>query len=144
MRKTILMIAAAVLTACASTNYQPYEARNAVVEGQGGSKTVVDGVELWENGDPPRTFKIIGIIDDSRPGGLIPMARLRSDIARKAKEAGGDAAIKIYSQQQINGYFSTGGANVSAHGNHATAYGSSYTGAARTNTAKFVVIQYLD
>src|SRR5712692_1940434 len=76
-----------VVVGCATTEYKPYEAKNNVFEGKGGTKVIVDGMELWDNGDPPRKFKVLGIIDDQRPGGVIPMSQLRSDIVKKAREA---------------------------------------------------------
>jgi hypothetical protein len=64
------------LAACATTEYKPYEAKDNLFEGKGGTKVVVDGMEIWDNGDPPRRFKVLDIIDDERPGGLIPMSQL--------------------------------------------------------------------
>src|SRR5687767_8978182 len=83
---------------CATTEYQPYEAKNNVFEGKGGTKVVVDGMELWDDGDPRREFKVLGIINDERPGGIIPMSQLRGDMVKKAKEVGGDAVVQLSSQ----------------------------------------------
>jgi hypothetical protein len=142
--KHLALVLPLLLAACATTEFQPYEARNPEVQGNGGSKVVVDGMEIWDNGDPPRKFKMIGIINDSRNNGIIPMANLRGDIVRKAREAGGDAVIKIHSESQINGYVNTGTATANAYGNNATAYGTGVSVAARKNISKYAVIQYLD
>jgi hypothetical protein len=45
-----------------------------MVQGHGGTRKVVDGMDVWTHGDPPRPFKLLGIIEDERPGGMIPMA----------------------------------------------------------------------
>lgn len=143
MNKTLL-IAALLLTGCATTVYQPYEAKNASYEGRGGTKQIVDGMEIWDNGDPPRKFKLIGIIDDSRPGGIIPMAQLKGDMVKKAREAGGDALIVIRNDSQIVGYVSGGTATATAYGNTATAYGSGYSSPVSKHVSKYAVIKYLE
>jgi hypothetical protein len=54
---------------CTSTNFQSWEGRNSVVEGHGGTRKVVDGMDVWTHADPPRRFQVLGIIEDERPGG---------------------------------------------------------------------------
>jgi hypothetical protein len=91
MKRSLAVLAIPVLpfvAGCATTQYKPYEAEDNVFEGKGGTKVVVDGMEIWDNGDPPRKFRILGIIDDQRPGGIIPMSALHSDMVKKAREAG--------------------------------------------------------
>ena len=129
---------------CASTEYSLFEGKEGIFEGQGGTKIVVDGMELWRNGEPPRKFKVLGIIDDERPGGIIPMSQLRGDMVKKARKVGGDALIKLDSQSRISGYHTTGSASAHGYGNLATAYGSSSTIAVRRNVAKFAVIKYVE
>jgi hypothetical protein len=147
MRKDIAAVgflAALALAGCANTEYKSFEGRNTVVEGKGGTKVVVDGMEIWDNGDPPRKFKILGIIDDTRPGGLLPMSQLRADMVRKAREAGGDALIEIRSDSQIAGYYTSGSASAYAYGNSATAYGTATTMPVRRNIAKFAVVKFIE
>ena len=84
-----------MLIGCTSTEFQAYEAREKVIVGTGGTKSVTDGIEFWENGDPPRTYEIIGVIDDDRPNGIIQMAMFKGAIAAKVKEVGGDAVIML-------------------------------------------------
>ncbi len=95
------------MTGCATTEYKQFEGKETVFEGKGGAKVVVDGIEIWGNGDPPRKFKVLGIIDDNRPGELIPMAQLRGDMVKKAREARGDAIIQLNNQSQIASYYSS-------------------------------------
>lgn len=145
--KTILaflVVIAISISGCATTEYKSFEAKDNMFDGKGGTKIVVDGMEIWDNGDPPRKFKVLGIIDDQRPGGLIPMSQLRSDMVKKAREAGGDAVVQLSNQSQIAGYQTSGSASAYAYGSSATAYGSSTTTPIRRNVAKFAVIKYLD
>src|SRR5712692_3234901 len=133
-----------LVACCAHTDYKPFEAKDNVFEGKGGTKEIVDEMEFWENGEPPRKFKILGIIEDQRPGGLIPMSSLRSDIVEKAREVDGDAVIQIGSQSHITGFYNSGSASAYSYGRSTTAYGSSTTIPVRRNFAKFIVIKYLD
>lgn len=132
------------LAACATTEYKPYEAKDNLFEGEGGNKVVVDGMEIWDNGDPPRRFKVLGIIDDECPGGLIPMSQLRSDMVKKAREAGGDALVQLSSRSQISGYYTSGSGSAYAYGGSATAYGSSVAVPVRRNVVRLALIKYLD
>jgi len=129
--------------ACASTEFQAWEGRNSVVEGRGGTRKVVDGMDIWTFGDPPRRFKVLGIIQENRPGGRIPMAQMKHDIVAKARESGGDAVTLVSSQRQLAGYYTSGEATAYGYGNFASAYGSSTTIPLTRNTATFVVIKYL-
>jgi len=145
MKRLFLLFAATLFcTACASTDFQAWEGRNNVIEGSGGTKKVVDGVDVWTNGDPPRRFRILGIIDDERPGGIIPMAELKHDIAKKAREHGADAAIMISSSSQLQGYYSAATVNTQVYGGSATSFGSGTTVPITRRASKFVVIKYVD
>lgn len=147
MKKSLVVLLVALLVAlaaCATTEFKPYEAKTNLFEGTGGTKVMVDGMEFWDNGDPPRKFKMLGIIDDERPGGVIPMSQLRSDIVKKAREAGGDAVVQLSYRSQIAGYVSSGSASAYSYGSSATAYGSASTVPVRRNLSKFAVIKYLD
>jgi len=53
---------------CTSTDFQSWEGRNSVVEGHGGTRKVVDGMDVWTHGDPPRRFQVLGIIEDETTG----------------------------------------------------------------------------
>ena len=126
-RLALLLFVALLSVGCASTEFQAWEGRNSVVEGSGGTKTVVDGMDVWTFGDPPRRFQVLGIIQDERPGGRIPMAQLRHDIVQKARENGGNAVIFVSSQSQLAGYYTAGSASAYGYGNYASAIGSSTT-----------------
>lgn len=142
--KFVGILTLTLLAGCATTEYKSFETKNNLFEGKGGTKVIVDGMEVWDNGDPPRRFKVMGVIDDERPGGIIPMSQLRSDIVKKAREAGGDAVVQLGNQSQIAGYYTSGSASAYSYGNTANAYGTSTTVPMRRNIAKFAVIKYVD
>jgi hypothetical protein len=129
---------------CTSTDFQSWEGRNSVVEGHGGTKKVVDGMDVWTHGDPPRRFKVLGIIEDERPGGIIPMAQLKHDIVQKARQNGGNAVIFVSSASQLAGYYTASSASAYGYGNSATAFGSSTTVPLTRRSSTYVVIRYLD
>ena len=142
-RILLLLVVAAACVSCANTEFQSWEGRNSVVEGRGGTRKVVDGMDVWTYGDPPRRFQVLGIIQDNRPGGPIPMAQMTHDIVAKARQSGGDAVILALSQSQLAGYYTSGSATAYGYGNFASAYGSSTTVPITRHTATFVVIKYL-
>lgn len=107
-------------------------------------KKVVDGMDVWTHGDPPRRFKVLGIIEDERPGGIIPMAQLKHDIVQKARQNGGNAVIFVSSASQLAGYYTASSASAYGYGNSATAFGSSTTVPLTRRSSTYVVIRYLD
>jgi hypothetical protein len=143
--RILFVLAITVLcVGCTSTDFQSWEGRNSVVEGHGGTRKVVDGMDVWTHGDPPRRFKVLGIIEDERPGGVIPMAQLKHDIVQKARENGGNAVIFVSSASQLAGYYTASSASAYGYGNSATAYGSSTTVPLTRRSSTYVVIRYLD
>jgi hypothetical protein len=129
---------------CTSTDFQSWEGRNSVVEGRGGTRKVVDGMDVWTFGDPPRRFKVLGIIQDERPGGLIPMAKLKHDIVHKARENGGNAVILVSSASQLAGYYTAGSLNTYNYGGYGTGFGSATTIPITRRSSTYVVIRYLE
>jgi len=94
------MVAAALLAgpaARAATPFLTYDGWDSVQQGRGGEKKVVDGVDFWMTGSPPRRFKILGSIDGARrKGGLVGMIAFSSPedgVAKQTLAVGGDAVI---------------------------------------------------
>jgi hypothetical protein len=141
-RIVYVLALSALITACATTEFRAYEGRANAVEGQGGTRLTVDGMDIWDNGDPPRRFQVLGYINDERPGGLIPMARLKGDIVKKAREVGGDALVQVRTQSQLAGYYSSATATATTYGNRTTASGTGMTVPILRNSAMFAVIKY--
>lgn len=136
--------------------FEKWEGKATVLEGDGGTKKVVDGIDFWAMGNPPRKYVLLGYISDRRHKsglrGKISMSHLDADIAKVAKEAGGDAVILVDSQTETTGVVGVGNTNTQAHayGNRQNAYGSSNSfsiGSARAvqkQDSRFAVIKYVN
>ena len=148
--------AATLLVASCSTDYQSLESRAPVVrEGGYGTRKVVDGVDIWTTGEPPRKYQVLGIINDERLQAPFEMQRYYHDIAAKVKGAGGNGAIEVYSNSQITAIVSnsstTSSGTVSAYGAGNVAFGeysgssntTGWTAAQQNHSARFVVVKYL-
>ena len=143
-RLTLLLMIAVLCGSCMTTEFQAWEGRNSVVEGRGGTKKVVDGMDVRTYGDPPRRFQVLGIIQDERPGGRLYIAQLKHDLVQKAREQGGNALIFVSSQSQLAGYYTAGSASAYGYGGSATAFGSSTTVPITRRSSTYVVIRYWD
>lgn len=95
MRKMIAATAAVMLAGCAQTNYQQYEGRSGpqIIEGQGGTKEIVNGYEIWDNGTPPRRYQVLGVVAVEDFDNVFGNQRIRSALAEQIKAAKGDAAV---------------------------------------------------
>jgi hypothetical protein len=111
------VLTAVSLVSCASTDYQPVESRGPLVgQGQWGTRKVVDGVDIWTSGAPPRKYRVLGVIHDTRGAGPLPLAGYYSGIAAKVKQYGGDAAIEVSSRSQYVGTMSSANATTTTSG----------------------------
>jgi hypothetical protein len=142
---------------CASTNYSTFEGGK-VIEGTGGTKRTVDGIDIWNDGSPPRKFKVIGIIDDARRQSQIEMAGFEDALVKKAKEAGGDGIMFLDSHSELVGYYNSGETGTATTTGSAYAYGNTafYHGQTtyqdsgsvsvpiRNKVTKVAVIKYVD
>lgn len=109
------------LSGCASTRFKSWQGGGVQV-GSGGACEQIAGVDVWSFGKPNRPYRVIGIIEDTRPGGIIPMARRASVVAHEAKRNGGDGIIIIDESKEYRGSINT--MNTSS----VTNYNSSMTG----------------
>lgn len=119
----------------AGTQFLTYQGDDGIQKGQGGEAKVVDGVDFWVEGSPPRRFQILGTIEDERHKtgliGMVAMSGLERDIAKKAREAGGDAVILSGSQDNVKGYVgSSSGSTFFAH-------------PIESRSSRYVVVKYL-
>ena len=92
-----------LLTGCATVDFQPYEGKNNVLEGEGGTKVVVDDIDFWANGTPPRKYAIIGMVVSEIGAGYGDEAIIRSSVAREVKKQGGHAAIQVDNNTSFSG-----------------------------------------
>jgi hypothetical protein len=143
MRKYLILLLAltALISGCA-TNYYTYSGSGVLI-GQGGASTMVSGIELWITGTPPRKYRVIGYIEDVRPGGPIAMAGRNSQVAAKARSQGGDAIILGGDQSEYVGSINSGNAFAWSNGYHA---GASFFGTSAPvikRTGRYYVIKYI-
>jgi len=103
----LAIIMGLLMLGCASTQFTAYEGAK-VQQGTGGTKVVVDGIDIWNNGTPPRNYKILGILDDRRGAGWLGQAGFYDDLAKQAKAAGGDAVIFLSSERVLSSADSQG------------------------------------
>ncbi|HEX4050587.1 MAG TPA: hypothetical protein VHY19_06910 [Steroidobacteraceae bacterium] len=156
-RNFALAVGAAALLVCSITlasDFVSYEGNNTIQVGTGGEKHVVDGIDFWANGAPPRKFKLLGFINDSRHKsgllGMVRMAGLEPHIAKEAREAGGDAVILTDAETVNHGFISSTQANTVATantsgninmntygGNTVGTFGATTTAASQTNSTTF-------
>ncbi len=96
------------LISCANTTYVPYE-KGARTVGKGGSLHKVDGIDFWTDGLPPRPYKIVGVIHDSRSG--LRKDTLPQDLAKMTKKMGADAVLEYHDYSlQMGGATAAAGA----------------------------------
>ncbi|MDP6585585.1 MAG: hypothetical protein QF535_13090 [Anaerolineales bacterium] len=101
-RHHLLVIALAAILVTSCTTFTPYRG-NAIVEGKGGTIRVVKGIDFWENGEPDRKYRILGVIDNSSNEGWFYDMLKDGAIAKIARERGGDAVILSGSSREFHG-----------------------------------------
>ena len=107
MRFATALMLAFTLVGCATVDFQPYEGKNNLYEGEGGTKVVVDGIEFWANGSPPRKFSIIGMVVSEIGSGVGDEAMIRSSVAGEVKKQGGDSAVQVNNNNSFAGVIRT-------------------------------------
>ena len=107
MRFIISLMLTAILVGCATVDFQPYEGKNNLYEGEGGTKVVVDGIDFWANGSPPRKYSIIGMVVSEIGSGVGDEALIRSAAASEIKKRGGDAAMQVNNNSAFAGIIRT-------------------------------------
>lgn len=133
----LLLIAAPVN---ASTKFQAYEVKDQIIEGEGGTRETVLGVDFWTTGTPPHKYKVIGIIIDDRNKGMLTHDAVGSEkVAKVIKEAGGDAAIVQSQSERTTGVVSSGSASYGYH----YGFGTAFASAVRREKSEMIVVKYL-
>ncbi|WP_066735707.1 hypothetical protein [Cupriavidus sp. D384] len=126
------------LGACAMVDYEKYEGQQLVREGTGGTKSTVDGIDVWSYGAPPRRYEILGVVTVSVPSGPVAQHRITSNAAEKAKEMGGSAAINIDTLD--TGTMTSVASAFGSNGSYATGTSMSIGNA----KGRYLVIKYLN
>ncbi len=99
----LLAISVSLLSGCSSapsSKFTPYTGAEVFHGKGGGSVTVVDGVDFWEEGDANRDYLILGMIEGGGGGrirGIIPHSHNHNypAIAKEAKDKGGNAVLVL-------------------------------------------------
>jgi hypothetical protein len=141
---------ALIVSGCVSTEFYSWQG-SAVMIGTGGAAKNVNGVEIWMTGSPPRKFRVIGYIEDSRPNRGIPLLTRYPDIAKAAKAQGGDGVLIQSESVQYMGTVTGGNAFTHLNGN---VYGNGFYGNAFSSSTaisapltqredRYYVIKYL-
>jgi len=165
MKKNLAVLAVALLAVAlvaggignaAAQEFLPYEGKNAIHEGEGGTKKVVNGIDFWADGAPPRSFKLLGYISDRRHKsglfGALRMSTLEGDVADVAKANGGDAVILVsaeaetvgtvgHSFGQANGTANTYGGSTTVH---ASGWSTGISSAVQKQQSKYAVVKYVE
>jgi hypothetical protein len=104
MRSIIAIVALLVVgcTTLASVDYQAYDKTN-VYQGEGGNKVTVNGVDLYASGTPASKFSILGIATVALGAGSANEDAVRSAVAEKVKQLGGNAAIQVNNNTSFSG-----------------------------------------
>lgn len=123
--KLILTLLSFFTFGCANTRYTEYRG-DGIIQGKGGSVRTVSGVEIWENGEPNRKYKIIGFAQDNRGEGPIANAVWDSAITKLVKQKSGDAVVFVSTTKVLSGIILENG--VIQH----------------RNESKILIIKYLD
>ena len=96
--KILGMIADALpLASRAAIDYQVYFGRTGalIVEGRGGSKTVIGGYDIWEIGTPPRKYLRLGVVAIEDFNNVFGNQRSQAALVDGIKAANGSAAVVL-------------------------------------------------
>lgn len=107
MRFIIFIMLAFALVGCATVDFQPHEGKNNLYEGEGGTKVIVDGIDFWANGSPPRKYSIIGMVVSEVGSGYGDETMIRSSVAGEVRKQGGDAAVQVNNNNSFAGVIRT-------------------------------------
>ena len=144
MKRYLLFAALLALAGCST--YYSYSG-SPVLMGTGGASKTINGIDLWVIGTPPRQYRIVGYISDTRAGGPIPMAMRDSQLAALTKARGGDALLLSSDTETVMGTMSSANAwgNASTFGNVTNFNGGAFgmTAPILRRQAKYFVIKYI-
>lgn len=105
MRYVVLLVLACILTGCATVDFQSYEGKDNLYEGEGGTKLVVGDIDFWINGAPPRKYSILGMVASEIGSGSWDEAVIRSAVASEVRKQGGNAAVQVNNNSAFTGTF---------------------------------------
>lgn len=105
MKRLIALALAAVLAGCTSVDFHAYDDPNRVHRGTGGTRVVVDGVDLYTSGAPARDYVILGAVEAAVGDGVGADGMVRGAVAREIRSRGGDAGVLVSQESAVTGSF---------------------------------------
>jgi len=129
--RAFVLLAVIVLSlpgAAFADDFAAYDGKDAVQQGQGGTKLITDGVEFWTSGAPPHRYRVLGVLTDARGAGLLSGSATGSSEAKHVRRLGGDAAIIMGRDSQVRGIF----------------FSEGFAGIAHRNVTLLLVVKYED
>jgi hypothetical protein len=105
VKHLLIFLVVLFIAGCATVDYQSYEGAKPM-EGAGGTKVVVNGIDFWANGSPPRRFIVIGVATSEIGSGFGDESMIRSAVSDEVIKQGGNAAIQMNNNTSFNGMFS--------------------------------------
>jgi hypothetical protein len=142
-RFTFLLAVPLLCPSCTTTDFQSWEGRNSVVEGHGGTRKVVDGMDVSDTRRSTETFPSVRHHRGRTTWWPYPHGAVEARHRQKARQNGGDAVIFVSSQSQLAGYYTAGSASAYSYGGYGSAFGSSTTVPITRRSSAYVVIKYL-
>jgi hypothetical protein len=104
------------LSACSTTTFLQTSGTG-IQRGHGGAFRMVDGIELYQEGAPNRSYQVVGVITDSRPAGPWTLGPRANTVAKLAMQNGGQAVIQQSDFREFVGYSTSNNANYSQYQN---------------------------
>lgn len=119
----VLAISLTIIS-CAAYSNTSFSAWNGASEyvGKGGTKRTVDGIDIWEVGDPARKYQVLGLltqrnVQNGSVVSTLAAMNSESDLVAAAKKAGGDGILVLSADSQILGYRGTVSPSYYGNGN---------------------------
>ena len=147
IRTSILLLALTLLAGCVSTRFVDYRG-NDIYQGKGGGVRNINGIDIWEIGQPDCQFKIIGYvqqekIENSPLSRAIANSAEESEMIKEAKKHGGDAVVFLSSSSQIIGSDTFSSGYVTSSHSSANYIGNSNTKVSTQENRLVAIVKYL-
>lgn len=100
-----LLLLNAASAAQAGLQFAQYEGFGAEQTGTGGTKISKGGVDFWTTGTPPRHYRILGVLTDTRYEAWGKKAVGSAGVAARIRQFGGDAVILLGREDRSDGAY---------------------------------------
>lgn len=109
---SLLLVSALIFSGCAAvtgteTTYKSWRGDD-IYQGKGGAVEVVNGVEIWEHGEPNKPYKVIGLITQSKSDDSVNKLLFGSYSQKQITDIvlreGGDGVVIMANKRFVSGY----------------------------------------